>query len=104
MVDVLFFYFDFIGYYVASCSKVQYKLNYEPSYLLCSETLQWVPVEQALRILKQNKYGRFANEEFEKQPPEFSEETLDIVINEFPISISGSKYYLSVCLYLFRIS
>ncbi|XP_046387467.1 arginyl-tRNA--protein transferase 1-like [Ischnura elegans] len=49
----------YLGYYIHSCPKMAYKVNYHPSYLLCPETYTWHPVEKCLPMLDQSKYARF---------------------------------------------
>ncbi|KAJ7394367.1 Arginyl-tRNA--protein transferase 1 [Desmophyllum pertusum] len=46
------------GFYIHSCSKMRYKGNYEPSYLSCPETYNWIPIEQSRPKLDLNKYSR----------------------------------------------
>lgn len=48
----------YMGFYIHSCQKMRYKKEYPPSYLLCPETYEWVPVESCLRALSENKYCR----------------------------------------------
>ncbi|KAH9277941.1 Arginyl-tRNA--protein transferase 1 [Echinococcus granulosus] len=51
-----------LGHYVHSCTKMNYKAEYSPSWLACPETYAWVSVEECQRLLDQSKYSRFAEE------------------------------------------
>ncbi|CDS41673.1 arginyl tRNA protein transferase 1 [Echinococcus multilocularis] len=51
-----------LGHYVHSCTKMNYKAEYSPSWLACPETYAWVHVEECQRLLDQSKYSRFAEE------------------------------------------
>lgn len=50
----------YLGFYVHECKKMHYKTSFRPSYLLCSETCQYVPTEVCLRKLENIKYARFS--------------------------------------------
>ena len=51
-----------MGYYVHSCQKMRYKGDYSHSFLLCSETHQYVPIERCRPKLDAHKYSRFSDE------------------------------------------
>ena len=51
-----------MGYYVHSCQKMKYKGEYTPSFLLCPETYNYVPIEQCRPKLDIQKYSRFSGE------------------------------------------
>jgi arginyl-tRNA---protein transferase len=42
----------YLGYYIESCPKMRYKADYRPSQLLCPVTFQWMPLEQARRLMQ----------------------------------------------------
>jgi arginyl-tRNA---protein transferase len=44
----------YLGYYIESCPKMRYKADYRPSQLLCPVTFQWMPLEQARRVMQQD--------------------------------------------------
>ncbi|XP_063163351.1 arginyl-tRNA--protein transferase 1 isoform X7 [Candoia aspera] len=53
--DLSYYY---MGFYIHSCPKMQYKGQYRPSDLLCPETYTWIPLEQCLPSLDHSKYSR----------------------------------------------
>ncbi|XP_078269667.1 arginyl-tRNA--protein transferase 1 isoform X6 [Rhinoraja longicauda] len=53
--DIGYYY---MGFYIHSCPKMKYKGQYHPSYLLCPETYNWVPIEKCRAKLDQSKYSR----------------------------------------------
>lgn len=53
------FHYYYMGYYVHSCPKMNYKGQYTPSFLACPETYRWVPIEKCKEKLSVAKYCRF---------------------------------------------
>ena len=53
------FHYYYMGYYVHSCPKMNYKGQYTPSFLACPETYRWVPIEKCKEKLNAAKYCRF---------------------------------------------
>lgn len=51
-----------MGFYVHSCQKMRYKGSYSPSFLLCSESHRFVPIEICRPKLDLHKYSRFSDE------------------------------------------
>ncbi|XP_075468216.1 arginyl-tRNA--protein transferase 1 isoform X10 [Ascaphus truei] len=49
----------YMGFYIHTCPKMQYKGQYNPSQLLCPESYTWVPIEKCLPMLERSKYTRF---------------------------------------------
>jgi arginine-tRNA-protein transferase len=45
----------YMGYYIHSCTKMRYKGEYKPSYLLDPETYEWNPLDGELRQLLDTK-------------------------------------------------
>ncbi|ORX99279.1 arginine-tRNA-protein transferase [Clohesyomyces aquaticus] len=43
--------FYYMGYYIHSCTKMRYKGDYKPSYILDPETYEWNPLDGELREL-----------------------------------------------------
>lgn len=52
-----------LGFYVHECKKMHYKTNFRPSYLLCSETRQYVDTDICLKRLLKTKYARFSDDD-----------------------------------------
>lgn len=50
-----------MGFYIHSCPKMRYKGKYKPSYLLCPETYEWIPIELATPKLDRVKYSRLTD-------------------------------------------
>jgi arginyl-tRNA--protein-N-Asp/Glu arginylyltransferase len=48
----------FLGYYIESCPKMRYKIEYRPSELLCPVTYRWVEAEQGKQTLLRNSPQR----------------------------------------------
>jgi len=48
----------YLGFYIHSCVKMRYKGQYKPSDLVCPETLEWVPLADAIPKLEASKYSR----------------------------------------------
>uniref|UniRef100_A0A6G1SG75 Arginyl-tRNA--protein transferase 1 n=1 Tax=Aceria tosichella TaxID=561515 RepID=A0A6G1SG75_9ACAR len=57
----------YLGFYVHECKKMHYKTRFRPSYLLCSKTYCYVPIEICLKKLLDRKYADFADEQHEQQ-------------------------------------
>ncbi|XP_015173941.1 PREDICTED: arginyl-tRNA--protein transferase 1 isoform X2 [Polistes dominula] len=49
----------YMGFYIHTCPKMQYKARLKPSKLLCPETYVWFDIEPCLKNLDKNKYCRF---------------------------------------------
>lgn len=50
----------YLGFYIPSCPKMNYKGDYKPSELLCPVSLKWYPLEQhCLPLLKEFKFTPF---------------------------------------------
>ena len=49
----------YMGFYIHSCPKMRYKGQYEPSWLLCPETYEWIDIKSCTPLLDQVKYTRF---------------------------------------------
>jgi arginyl-tRNA--protein-N-Asp/Glu arginylyltransferase len=43
----------YLGYYIHTCSKMNYKIDFRPSELLCHVTMQWVGADQATSIIEE---------------------------------------------------
>ncbi|XP_047138842.1 arginyl-tRNA--protein transferase 1 isoform X2 [Hydra vulgaris] len=56
--DLKYYY---MGFYIHSCSKMRYKKQYYPSFLLCPETYSWISIEKALPKLDISKYSRLSD-------------------------------------------
>lgn len=51
----------YMGFYIHSCPKMRYKGKYKPSYLLCPETYEWIPIDLATPKLDRAKYSRLTD-------------------------------------------
>lgn len=52
----------YMGFYIHSCSKMRYKGQYTPSFLVCPETYSWIPIEKCRPLLDTNAYSRLEKE------------------------------------------
>ena len=71
----------YMGFYVQSCPKMNYKSQYNASYLLCPETHTYVPLQLCVPKLIASGYARLAEESVPNVQEEISEEELD----NFPV-------------------
>ena len=62
-----------MGYYVHTCTKMNYKGSYAPSYLLCPVTNTYVPIELCKPKLDICKYAKFNEEGGDSQTPPTTE-------------------------------
>ncbi|KAM7444934.1 Arginyl-tRNA--protein transferase 1 [Porites harrisoni] len=53
----------YMGFYIQSCPKMKYKGQYSPSYILCPETYNWIPIEQCRPKIALAKYSRLDDSE-----------------------------------------
>lgn len=44
-------HYYYMGFYIHSCHKMQYKADYQPSDLLCPERLCWIPFDRVKAAL-----------------------------------------------------
>ncbi|KAL3141258.1 hypothetical protein ABBQ38_003596 [Trebouxia sp. C0009 RCD-2024] len=49
-------HYYYMGFYIHSCHKMQYKADYQPSDLLCPERLCWVPFDRVKAALDEQEY------------------------------------------------
>ena len=76
----------YMGFYVQSCPKMNYKSRYNAGYLLCPETYQYVPIGRCVPKLKASPYSRLADESV----PNAKEGCKDDELNAIPMFSSGS--------------
>jgi len=57
----------YMGFYIHSCPKMKYKGHYTPSYLVCPETYNWIPIEQCRPKLDAARYARL--DDSDEEPP-----------------------------------
>lgn len=55
--------FYYMGFYVQSCPKMNYKRRYNASYLLCPETYIYVPLEKCITKLEAHPYSKLVDED-----------------------------------------
>ena len=61
------FQFYCMGYYVHNNQKMNYKGKYYPSFLLCPDSYQFIPIEIATQKLDISKYSRFSSQPVEPE-------------------------------------
>ena len=71
----------YMGFYVQSCPKMNYKSRYNAGYLLCPETYEYVPIAQCVPKLKASPYSRLADESV----PNAKEGCTDDELNAIPM-------------------
>ena len=86
----------YMGFYVQSCPKMNYKSRYGASYLLCPETYTYVSLEVCVPKLKAKPYSRLASAETPDAQEEVSEELLDRLIVYGGTGLSSYEAYRSM--------
>ena len=71
----------YMGFYVQSCPKMNYKSKYSASYLLCPETYQYIPLEVCVPKLLVSEYSRLADADTPDVSDQFSADDL----NDLPV-------------------
>ena len=71
----------YMGFYVQSCPKMNYKSKYGASYLLCPETYTYVPLQQCIPKLLESEYSRLADSDV----PSAKEGCTDEELNRLPL-------------------
>lgn len=69
----------YMGFYIQSCPKMKYKGQYSPSYILCPETYNWIPIEQCRPKIALAKYSRL--DDSEEETPQGSTEDVLVLFN-----------------------
>lgn len=69
----------YMGFYVQSCPKMNYKSRYSASCLLCPETHLYVPMRDCIPKLIASGYARLAKEEAPNVKEKYSEDERDLV-------------------------
>uniref|UniRef100_A0A1I8MFA0 Arginyl-tRNA--protein transferase 1 n=1 Tax=Musca domestica TaxID=7370 RepID=A0A1I8MFA0_MUSDO len=76
--DLKYYY---MGFYIHSCQKMRYKGKLSGSYLLCPEAYTWHPLSDEIRLkLDANKYQRFNEDPSARDPNEFKESDMNLVL------------------------
>lgn len=75
----------YMGYYVQSCPKMNYKSRYSSSALLCMETYTYVNLDKCVPVLKCTPYARLAAPEVENAVDDCSDDKLRTI----PLLIRG---------------
>lgn len=71
----------YMGYYVHSCPKMNYKRFYDSSYLLCPETLEYIPLPICRPKLDLESYCKFSDKTVDVKP---ETEISDVLVTAFP--------------------
>ena len=71
----------YMGFYVQSCPKMNYKSRYNAGYLLCPETYKYIPIARCVPKLKASPYCRLADESV----PNAKEGCTDDELNAIPM-------------------
>jgi arginine-tRNA-protein transferase len=58
----------YMGFYVQSCPKMNYKSKYSASKLLCPETYTYISIDKCIPKLKASAYCRLADDDTDKDP------------------------------------
>lgn len=71
------FKYYYLGSYVHTCPKVNYKAQYQKSELLCSDSNVWVDYKTCAKILDKNKIGPFVD--YEIKDEEIKDSDMDLL-------------------------
>jgi len=77
----------YMGFYIHSCTKMRYKGEYEPSYLLDPESYSWHPFKTCTKLLDKVKYATFNDSKVDQDKMS----TKDIEGMQAVLSISGGR-------------
>ena len=69
----------YMGFYVQSCPKMNYKSRYNAGYLLCPETYQYVPIARCVPKLKASPYSRLADKSVPNAKEGCTEDELEAI-------------------------
>ena len=69
----------YMGFYVQSCPKMNYKSRYNAGYLLCPETYKYVPIAKCVPKLKASPYTRLADDDVPNAKEGCTDSELDTV-------------------------
>ena len=86
----------YMGFYVQSCPKMNYKSRYSASSLLCPETHTYVPLEECIPKMKASPYSRLATPDVENMQENCTEEELSTipVYSESAVMMTYGTYKL----------
>ena len=87
------FHYYCMGYYVHACQKMRYKGQYYPSYLLCPESYQFIPIETCRLKLDASRYARLNDE---ATPPEDVSTWVDKTLVLFQRTIMPYAVYRTI--------
>ena len=83
----------YMGFYVQSCPKMNYKSRYNAGYLLCPETYQYVPIARCVPKLKASPYSRLADDDVPDAKEGCTEEQLDSLRLFFNMQLTTYEAY-----------
>ena len=87
------FHYYCMGYYVHACQKMRYKGQYFPSFLLCPESYQFIPIETCRPKLDASRYARLNDE---ATPPEDVSTWVDKTLVLFQRTIMPYAVYRAI--------
>lgn len=68
----------YMGYYIHSCTKMRYKGDYKPQYVLDPESYEWNPLDGELKsLLDQKAYVSLSRERARKHPESSTHKIVD---------------------------
>lgn len=86
----------YMGYYVQSCPKMNYKSKYGASALLCPETYTYVPIATCIPKLKASGYSRLAAEDAENPHTLCTEDSMQRVPIKTDMTIMSYATYTTL--------
>ena len=86
----------YMGYYVQSCPKMNYKNKYSASALLCPETYTYVPISICIPKLKASGYSRLAAEDTENPHTLCTEDSMQRVPIRTDMTVMSYSTYTTL--------
>jgi len=87
------FKYYYLGGYIQTCPKIQYKVDYDPAELLCPITMTWVKFDEKIKQKIDNGEVRLAEEDVKiPEDLDFSEIDLDQYIM-WNVKINSLKFF-----------
>lgn len=83
----------YMGFYVQSCPKMNYKSRYNAGYLLCPETYQYIPIARCVPKLKTSPYSRLADASVPNAKEGCTDDELDAVPMLSSMNVVGLATY-----------
>uniref|UniRef100_A0A1I7XGQ3 arginyltransferase n=1 Tax=Heterorhabditis bacteriophora TaxID=37862 RepID=A0A1I7XGQ3_HETBA len=82
----------YMGYYIDTCPKMRYKGSFRPSELLCDQSLEWVPLDECCRLLRDNDSRFTVFRPNAPTPPRKTKQDLELLVDGQVLSFDELIY------------